>query len=126
MLGNSMKNTHNLLSNTNLLCRCMRINYTASILFPFDGLIFGKHSTVCFAQSLFVLFSALFLLHYFSMCFFFCAATPHTLPLSARALSSNFHIKQTNRFVEMLPHLNEQISNVEHWMIAIFKTYYVL
>lgn len=67
MPGNSMKNTHNLPSNTNrnlsvCVCVCMRINYTASILFPFVGLIFGKHSAefsiplLCFAIHLYIFF----------------------------------------------------------------------
>lgn len=65
----------------------MRINYTASILFPFVGLIFGKHST----EHSLSMFSALFLYTHFFCCY-------HILS----ALSSNFHIKQTNRFVEIL------------------------
>lgn len=58
----------------------MRINYTASILFPFVGLIFGKHSTESpHSLSLPSIFAL------------FCGY--HILP----ALSSNFHIKQSSQ-----------------------------
>lgn len=110
MPGNSMKNTHNLLSNTKLerecVCECcMRINYTASILFPFVGLIFGKHST-----ELSLPLSLLFAIHLYT---FFATTYHYFLALyPCPIFISSKPTKPTNRFVEI--HLNERISNVEH------------
>lgn len=91
------------------VCVCLRINYTASILFPFVGLVFGKHST--FSLSLLLLFA----IH---LCIFL--RIPHTSCSTVQCWYQA--IEPTNRFVET--HLSERMSNVEHCMITIFKTYY--
>lgn len=117
MPGNSMKNTHNLLSNTTThvwVCECMRINYTASILFPFDGFDIWQAfncSPNPLSLTLMTRFLLLFFAHSFFLLLFFFSVPPHSLFTIGRY----FHIQQTNRFVEILPpHLNERISNVAH------------
>lgn len=78
MPGNWMKNTHNLLQHHHQPLRvfvCVGINYTASILFPFVGLIFWQEFKPNFSHS--------FIFSLFGFHPFF---SPHLLWLS------NFHI----------------------------------
>lgn len=94
LTGNWMKNIRIIFSDTIEIVG-MGINYTASILFPFVGLIFGKNSTK--------LVSLVLYLSGFSL---YCS---HSLSLSVSLFGNPIFISATNRanqrFVEM--HLNE-------------------